>query len=250
MTPPWTGPTSTQWSSGARWDGIDRLSEYLKWVRHVDEATLLLNRGEAIVWNLDKTYLRQLEHRGVPTIPTQWVAPGEPWTHPDGLFIVKPSVGAGARNTAVYSASAVDDAQSHVSSLGELGQTTLVQRYFPSVDEQGETSIIFIAGEPSHAIRKGAFLKANEGAVERLWERATNPEPCQPTPRQLDVASQACRIIETLVPGPIVYARVDLIDDATGNPTVLETELIDPWMHLEAVPTAADAFALAIVAAI
>ena len=61
----------------------------------------LVNPAAVIEWNLDKTYLRQLEASEVPIIPTTWVMPDDDWQPPDrGEFVIKPSVSAGGRNTA------------------------------------------------------------------------------------------------------------------------------------------------------
>jgi hypothetical protein len=44
----------------------------------------------------------------------------------------------------------------------------------------------------------------------------------------------------------LIYARVDLIDGPSGEPLVLEVELIDPNLSLTLHPPAADALATAI----
>ncbi len=45
---------------------------------------------------------------------------------------------------------------------------------------------------------------------------------------------------------PLLYARVDLIDDTQGNPVVLELELVEPSVFLVTCPSAATRFAEAI----
>ena len=47
----------------------------------------------------------------------------------------------------------------------------------------------------------------------------------------------------------LLYARVDLIDDAEGTPRVLEVELTEPSMFLGKAPGSADRFAAVIAAA-
>ena len=48
-------------------------------------------------------------------------------------------------------------------------------------------------------------------------------------------------------PGPLLYARVDLIPDADGAPLLVELELAEPSLFLGTAPGSADRFADAIV---
>src|SRR4051812_27283950 len=89
------------------WDYPQRLAEFLAWVEAASRQTMLLNSLPVVKWNADKHYLLDLAKKGVPTIPTKYVEPGE---HPDrrieellGLpeldeFVVKPAVGGGAKD--------------------------------------------------------------------------------------------------------------------------------------------------------
>lgn len=78
------------------WDSVDRPSEYVAWARQVSQVTNLVNDVATVEWNLDKTHQRDLQAAGVPTIPTDWIAPGDPWTPPNRTeFVVKPTISAG-----------------------------------------------------------------------------------------------------------------------------------------------------------
>ncbi len=229
------------------WDGIDRPDEFLRWVRQVDASSMVQNPAPIVEWNIDKSYLRDLAELDIPTIPTQWVAPGEAWEAPGGEFIVKPAIASGARNTARYSAAKSSVATQHVSMLGDDGQTSLVQAYMPSVESQGETSLVFIDGRFSHAIRKGGFLNLDEGILEKPWERMSYLGPCEPSPAEISLAERTFDVVQQRTPEPLVYGRDDLIADGRGDATVIEVELIDPHLSLTAVPRAASALAQAIV---
>ena len=39
-----------------------------------------MNPVPALRWNSDKAYLSDLAAAGVPTVPTTFIAPGEPWS--------------------------------------------------------------------------------------------------------------------------------------------------------------------------
>ena len=69
----------------------------------------------------------------------------------------------------------------------------MLQPYLGRVDEQGETALIYLGGEFSHAIRKGPLLRAGAALVEGLFapEQIT---PRQPQPDELAVAQAGlCR---------------------------------------------------------
>ncbi len=85
------------------WDYHRRPREFLAVLEGIVAAVWLENELELVRWNLSKTYLRDLEMRGVPTVPTRWLArlrAGEL----EALFVdlavdeivVKPVVGASA----------------------------------------------------------------------------------------------------------------------------------------------------------
>jgi hypothetical protein len=49
----------------------------------------------------------------------------------------------------------------HVQRLIDAGRSAMVQPFLSSVDEYGETALLFYGGQFSHAIRKGPMLKAD-----------------------------------------------------------------------------------------
>src|SRR5258708_32386962 len=59
------------------WDYFKRPYDFLRWTWHIRQISYLYNIYETVLWNIDKRYLRTLEARGIPTIPTRWLAPGE-----------------------------------------------------------------------------------------------------------------------------------------------------------------------------
>ncbi|MEA2685476.1 MAG: hypothetical protein QOE93_671 [Actinomycetota bacterium] len=228
------------------WDSVDRPHEYLAWARRTARSTTLMNPLPAIEWNIDKTYLRTLESRGVPIVPTEWVVDGGRWEPPPYEFVVKPSISAGGRETARYQPEEASVAVAHVRRLLDSGQTAMVQPYVAGVDADGEAKLVFIAGEFSHAVRVGALLDAGAGVVDRPWERVVSMEAMTPTPLQLDTAHQALAAVEAEVATPLLYARVDSVPSATGQPLLTEVELIDPSLLLRLAPFAAGRYAEAI----
>ena len=136
------------------WDYAWRLEEFLAWAADVsDGATRLRNPVEVLRWNTDKTYLREVERAGLPVVPTVW-DPTRAEELPDAAeWVVKPSVSAGSRDTARWADPV--DVLAHVAGLVGAGRTAMVQPYLTSVDDAGETAMLFIGGRFSHAVRKG-----------------------------------------------------------------------------------------------
>src|SRR6266480_3259922 len=59
------------------WDYHHRLEEFLAWVTRLERAEVPLWNPPAVLrWNSHKGYLRELAARGVPIVPTRWLARG------------------------------------------------------------------------------------------------------------------------------------------------------------------------------
>lgn len=93
----------------------------------------------------------------------------------------------------------------------------MVQPYIASVDSEGETKLVFIDGEFSHAVRVGPLLAAGEGVIERLWEKAVPMDVISPTAVQLSTARDVLAAVQAEVPEALLYARVDLVTGDTGE---------------------------------
>jgi hypothetical protein len=227
------------------WDYSWRRAEFLAWAASVPR---LRNAVELLRWTTDKVYLRDLERAGLPVVPTVW-DPTAAGDLPDAVeWVVKPSVSAGARDTARWADPSA--ALAHAADLGAAGRTAMVQPYLASVDADGETALLFIGGRFSHAVRKGPLLARGEGVRQDRDSRG-DLRPVDPTPAQRAVAEQVCAAVADLVPGapPPLYARVDLVEDPAGRPVLLELELAEPSLFLPQAPAAAGRLAAAVTAA-
>jgi glutathione synthase/RimK-type ligase-like ATP-grasp enzyme len=231
------------------WDYAPRRDELVAWGHRVEALTRLLNPAAIIAWNTDKRYLGELAAAGIPTVPTQFVAPGEAVTLPDqGEVVVKPTVSAGSRDTARYGAGEHERAQAHLAVLHAAGRTAMVQPYLEAVDEAGETAVLFVGGELSHAIRKGPLLLPGEGFVEGLFA-PEDISPREPSEAELALA----RRVVAATPGgadQLLYARVDLLPGPDGDPVLIEFEVTEPSLFLAHAAGAADRLAAAIARAL
>ncbi|MFI8360944.1 RimK family alpha-L-glutamate ligase [Streptomyces sp. NPDC085612] len=232
------------------WDYAGRLEEFLGWTDAAARVTRLWNPAATVRWNSDKRYLLELAARGVPVVPTRFVEPGAPWAEEDfeagRAVVVKPSVSAGARDTARYEPGQLADAARHVRMLQEQGRTAMVQPYLRRVEE-GERALVFFGGAFSHAIRKGPLL-TEPGVVDNARVAHPGVAPYRPTAAELDTARAAL----AAVPGPDgpLFARVDLALGAEGEPVVMELELIEPNLFLGTDPHGLGRLVAAVTAAV
>lgn len=236
------------------WDYTQRLSEFLDWVTRASALTQLVNPPAVVRWNTDKHYLHDLAKARVATVPSFFIEPDHDGNagvraflakYPDAEFVVKPSVGAGSRDAQRYSRNQIDAATQHVQRLLD-DRSVLLQPYFDRVDEHGETALIFFAGKFSHAIRKGPLLRAHEAPTRALFAQE-HISARQPNSEEFRLAEKALSAIP--FDGPLLYARVDLIQDPNGSPSLLELELTEPSLFFAFDAGAADRFADAILSA-
>lgn len=237
------------WDSAADWDAFDlvvvsstwdyslRLEEFLAWARSVPR---LANPADVLAWNTDKTYLRDLERAGVPVVPTQWLLPGDPFVAPAKPFVVKPTVSAGARDTARYDGPSAA-ATKHAEQLLAAGRPVMVQPYLDGVDTAGETSVLLFEGQVSHGARKAALLEASAGVRQDLAGLSV-VTPLEPSAAEVEVALAAV----AATGWELLYARVDMVPSADGAPVVLELELTEPSLFLRHAPGSAQRFAAAV----
>lgn len=231
------------------WDYFSRRAEFLAWADRVAAATVLLNPPPVLQWSTDKRYLAELANTGVPIVPTTFVDAGDIGSLPplDDL-IVKPAVSAGSNDTTRYRSSDEREmALAHVERLVAAGRAAMVQPYQRSVDEHGETALVYFDGRFSHAIRKGAIFAAGPEMVGGLFARESI-EPRPPSDAELHVGEAAIAALPALLaaPTPLLYARVDLVLLADGTPAVLELELCEPSLFLPYSAGAPERFAAAI----
>lgn len=218
------------------WDYQERRDEFLAWADARGER--LVNPPAVLRWNTDKRYLASVP-RAVQTI---FLGPGEPLLSFDGEVVVKPTVSAGSRDTARFAPDEHERAARLVHAIHATGRTAMVQPYVPSVDERGETALLFFDGEFSHAIRKGPILRPGEAPTSDLYA-AEDITPRDATAAELDLA----RDVLASLPWPApAYARVDVVEAEDGTPLVLELELTEPSLFLAHAPGAAERFAAAV----
>jgi hypothetical protein len=220
------------------WDYTERIGEFLTWVERTAAASRLMNPPEVVRWNCDKHYLRDLERAGIAIVPSEFAEPDQDAQgllhaflarHDAESLVVKPAVGAGSRDARRHARDAHAQILAHMRPLLAARRSLLLQPYLPSVDRQGETSLVYINGSFSHAFRKGPLLPLGANSTDALFAAE---EITARTPGQDELALGAA--ILAAIPFPnLLYARIDLIRGAHGQPCVLELELTEPSLYFQ-----------------
>ncbi|SFO35414.1 Glutathione synthase/RimK-type ligase, ATP-grasp superfamily [Geodermatophilus obscurus] len=212
------------------WDYPLRRAAFLEWV---GRCRATVNPPPVLAWNTDKRYLHDLARAGVPTVPTVFLEPGEwsPAGAGPGDVVVKPAVSGSATDTGRFTHLSAPDATALVAALHAQGRTVMVQPYLPGIDTEGETSMVFLGGRFSHAVRREPLL-AGQGLREAVVvaDVLGTVRPAEPDEAQLAVARAAL----DAAPGgraALSYARVDVIPGPAG-PVLLELEVTDCFLFL------------------
>jgi len=228
------------------WDYHHRAAEFRSWIDALDAAGAPIWNPPAVLrWNMEKTYLRDLERAGVPIVPTEWLTQG---TKPDlgGLLaergwmdaVVKPVISAAASRTwRVSHATVLDVDAQFAESLG--AGDVMVQPFVPEIQTRGEWSLMFIDGDFSHAVRKMP-TQGDFRVQTGFGGRSITDEP------DADVIRAAQRVLG-VAPSPWLYARVDGIETEAGF-VLLELEMLEPSLFFSHTESGAARFADAIVA--
>lgn len=236
------------------WDYHLRRDEFLAWMRNVSVVTRICNPYEVVEWNSDKRYLGDLVSAGIPIVPTCFVTNADESSVRDVLdefgndVVVKPSISAGSHDTLRYrdASLVISDVIDHISRIVSAGASAMVQPYEAGIDEQGETGMVWLNGELSHAFRKGSILAVEPDMDNGLYAAE-------------DIASRTASIEEAALGESIMdflrdrfgsaplYARVDVIPNNVGRPQLMELELVEPSFFLAYAPGADDRVASAFV---
>jgi len=252
-TAPWDRP-GTRWEDYAvvvvrsPWDYAARPGEFLATLSEIEARGVRIENPLPLIrWNLDKGYLRDLARRGVATVPTIW----RPWLAAGelaGLFaevgggemVLKPVVSASAAGAFRLDRRGVETRAAEVE--GYFAERALMAQPFASaVLDEGEWSLFYFNGEPSHAVVKrpaaGDFRVQEEhgGLI-----RAVEPEPA--------LRRAGAAVVAAVGEAPL-YLRADLVRANGGEGFwLMELELTEPSLYLRMDPEAPGRFARALAA--
>jgi hypothetical protein len=227
------------------WDYQSDPDQFIQVLQAIDQSRARLeNSLEVVLWNINKSYLRDLEARDVTIVPTLWPSP----LTADDLnaafaqfgvdqIVAKPMVGANADDTFWLRRDSPGTALGAVEATFS-GRPALVQPFVQSVVEEGEYSLFYFGGVYSHSVLK----RPKPGDFRVQEEHGATIRTAAPQPDVLAAGGKAIAAIEH----ETLYARVDLVRLSDGRPAVMELELIEPSLYFPYDAASADRFARAL----
>lgn len=242
----WSDPT-IEWSKfdtvilRSPWDYHLRHEDFLEWISKLQNLGVSLwNPPELLRWNLDKHYLKDLDAKGFKVPPTIWVHNNtivdlsaiirdQGWRR----AVAKPRISASGHNTVLAKTEAGGEAGYFSHKSGGM-----VQPYLEEVETEGEWSLLFFNKNYSHAVLK----RPKSGEFRVQAEHGGSADPADPPRKFIEVASD---LLDSIT-GPLLFARVDGIP-VQGEFTLIELELIEPYLFFEADPLAPRRFCEAFI---
>lgn len=239
------------------WDYMQHAPDFFEWLIGMDSFTNFHNPPDLLRWNLDKHYICDLRHVGVPVVPTDYVRSHGEWDAAlqridAAQVVVKPTISAGSVNTGRFER---DDpgAAELAAMIWAAGGIVMLQPAIASVASAGEIAVVVFDGVISHCLRKGPILATGGGVLggeytENVQAVELTNTIAIATRQVLDGVSAVGRERGwAFAAKPLLYARVDLVSDGDGSLCLLEAELTEPSFFLETAPGAADRFARAVL---
>jgi glutathione synthase/RimK-type ligase-like ATP-grasp enzyme len=228
------------------YDHVERPDRFRAWLATLEHGGVTVHNHPALVrWNMHKGYLVELGEQGVPIVPTAVVAAGgvpdlaaimdeRRWSD----AVVKPAIGGTARHTIHVGRTGRTVAADHLRRLA-ASEDALVQAFVPAVVDDGELSVIAVAGAVTHVVRKRPA--PGDWRVQAEFGGTSRRVP-------IDDAhlTFAARVLDGLASTPL-YARIDVVADGAGGLLLLELELVEPELFLRLAPDAASRLADAIM---
>lgn len=224
------------------WDYQDDPQAFMKVLQEIEQSdTVLENSLEIVKWNIDKTYLHDLESRGVEIVSSLWYDNFSSDLFPSVFtdlgsqeIVIKPTVSAGADNTFRIHQSNYDVYIQDLE-IVFVNRPFLVQPFMENITAEGEFSVFFFGDIYSHTILKTP--KCNDFRVQE--EHGGRLSLVEPEDHLLKTARSMRDMID---PEPL-YTRADYVRTADNTFALMELELIEPSLYFNMDPESPKRFA-------
>ena len=230
------------------WDYQNDVAGFLHVLETIERSSAtLVNSLELVLWNLEKTYLEELESRGADIVPSLYFDRFDAGRvgacferYGSEQIVVKPVVGANSDHIYVLKEPPDAGLADELRRIYEQ-RPFFVQPFIDNVESEGEYSLFFFGGEYSHAILKkpkaGDFRTQEEHGADILAVEAP-----------AELVETAASVLGVISPQP-VYVRADYVREAGNRFLLMELELIEPSLYFRADPSSASRFARALTRA-
>ena len=211
------------------WDYFNKPEQFRSWLKEMESNEIhMLNSTQTVRWNMDKSYLKDIDNAGIPVIPTIWLDKDTYTDLPIVMcqlnapeIIIKPRISGASKNTFKVNADNVLQVQQQFDELIKH-EDFMAQPFMPQIME-GEYSFIFFNGAFSHAVVKAPHK--DDFRVQHYFGGSITPY--LPT----DTIKKQAQFVADQFASSCLYARVDgiLIE---GVLHIIELEVIEPMLYL------------------
>lgn len=246
---PWKS-TDVDWNAfdavyiGTPWDYPQDPARFLDVLASIDRSSAVLVNDLALVdWSLPKTYLRDLEEKGVDIVPSTWCD-----RYAQGMLaaaldrfgvdeaIIKPVISTNASDTYRLGRGKAGAAEAKLVEAFRH-RACLIQPFIGNILSDGEYSLFYFNRQFSHAISK----VPKQGDFRVQEEHGASIVAVEPVSALLDAGARTLELVEPLP----VYARADFVRGPEGRYLLMELELVEPSLYLRMHAAAPERFAQA-----
>jgi glutathione synthase/RimK-type ligase-like ATP-grasp enzyme len=225
------------------WDYQDDPALFLEVLEDIEKSSAQLeNSLESVKWNIDKTYLQELENKGIEIVPTLWrnqFHEKEINSYFDKFdtdeIIIKPTVSANADNTFRIP---ISEKSQYLNQLSKVfkDRSFLVQPFMDGIIQEGEFSLFFFGKTYSHTV-----LKKPKPSDFRVQEEHGGRLKFVKNPGE-GLLNSAQKLLEKIDPLPL-YSRMDYVRTDNHSFALMEIELIEPSLYFNMDPASPKRFA-------
>lgn len=230
------------------WNYYHSENEYKEFLKFIDRIPLLYNDPKVIKWNSNKLYLKDLNKKRIPIIPTLFLNDVKALKVKDFNFlpgeknvVIKPCVSGNARNTHRVDINPIDfnTLEKFKNNIVEapLGGI-MIQPFVESIVDLGEISLIFFRDKFSHAVRRIPLPESFCTHENAISLKKVPLEALDLAKRTLAATYQILR----MPAASLLYARVDVLYDPTKGYLLSELEVIEPELFLQLYQPSIDCF--------
>ena len=211
------------------WDYQSDPEAFMACLKKIDSSKAVLeNNFNLVNWNISKDYLKDIQEKNIPIVPTLW---STAYDHQALLasfdefsaeeIVIKPLISANADDTYRMNKEQAESQKQQLQSVF-ASKPHMIQPFMNEIVYEGEYSLFYFNGEYSHCIvkvpKRGDFrVQEEHGGVLRSVD---------PHPKLLQISE---KVIKAL-PESSLYARIDLVRTDSGF-AVMEIELIEPSLY-------------------
>jgi hypothetical protein len=245
-TVPWRD-TAVNWNDfGAviirsPWDYQQEPALFIAVLKTIEESTAHLeNTLDIVRWNIDKTYLKDLQTKGIQIVPTIWQDSLISRTTPSFFkdlnateIIIKPVISANADHTFRLQNPIEGSTNKQLENIFS-DRPFMVQPFMKNVITEGEFSLFYFAGAYSHTILKTP--KSGDFRVQE--EHGGQLTLVEPEPKLLSAGKKTMQALPEIP----LYSRVDFVRTVQNHFALMEVELIEPSLYFNMDPESAMRF--------